>query len=115
MLLDLIDMLPPASRLREAILNDPEQAALIAELPEPDEEWAPRVSEWDLHAALMYDQRGILTAMLAQMQAMASRKKVRPMKPLPGPRTALQDARDAIRKRNAAELVYAFGGRRPPV
>lgn len=116
MLLDLIDMLQSTSgsRLREAFLNDPEQAALMADLPESDEAWAPRVSEWDLHAALMYDQRHILTALLAQLQTMATRKKAKVIPPLPGPKTALQDAREAKRIQVANEVRYAFGWR-PPV
>lgn len=113
MLLDLIDMLPSTSRLREAILNDPEQAALMAEQPESDEEWAPRVSEWDLNAALMYDHRHILGAILQTLQAANGNKNPKPLRPLAGPRTALQDAREAVRIKRANEVKTAFGWRAP--
>lgn len=63
-LLELIDQLPDASRLREAIYNDPEQARLIAlsrEYSSPEEEddeeqqqlWSPKFSEFTLTALLL--------------------------------------------------------------
>lgn len=58
-LLELIDQLPTASRTREAIMNDPDEARLIAfhreygKPGEKDEPWAPRLSEFDLHAVLL--------------------------------------------------------------
>lgn len=65
-LLELIDQLPGASRLNEAIQNDPEQAEIIAlhieeqkqKAAETDAEqapWSPRVAEYDLHANLLRD------------------------------------------------------------
>src|SRR5690625_2246227 len=65
-LLDLIDQLPGASRLNEAIQNDPEQAEIIArhieeqkrkaaEAGEEQRSWSPRVAEFDLHASLLRD------------------------------------------------------------
>lgn len=61
-LLDLIDQLPAASRFNEAVLNNPEQAELIANRPGSGEKWAPRVSEYDLHAVL---QRETVQALMA--------------------------------------------------
>lgn len=62
-LLDLVDQLPGASRLNEAIQNDPEQAEVIArnidQLKQRGEgergQWSPRVAEYDLHANLLRD------------------------------------------------------------
>lgn len=58
-LLDLIDQLPSASRLRGAIENDPEQAELIAKAREESTDdaprWTPPVAEYDLHAHLLRD------------------------------------------------------------
>ena len=64
-LLDLIDQLPAASRLNEAIQNDPEQAEIIAlhieeqkqkaEAADEQKPWSPRVAEYDLHANLLRD------------------------------------------------------------
>ena len=52
-LLDYIDGLPTACRLNEAIVNDPEAALVIANMPRPDTEWSPRVAEFDLNAHLL--------------------------------------------------------------
>src|SRR5690625_4327569 len=65
-LLELIDQLPSASRLNEAIQNDPEQAEIIAlhieeqkrkaaETGAEQSPWSPRVAEYDLHANLLRD------------------------------------------------------------
>ncbi|HET8536087.1 MAG TPA: hypothetical protein VFL73_02805 [Solirubrobacteraceae bacterium] len=110
-LLDLIEMLPSASRTREAILNDPEEAALLAALPEPDDEWAPRISEWTLPVALQYDQRAILVAILRTLEVQVTGKRAKPVLPLPPPRTAVDKAREAIRRERIEELKYAFGYR----
>ena len=112
-LLDLIDELPSASRLREAILNDPEEAELIAAMPEPEEDWAPRVSEWTLPIALQYDQRSLLVAILQTLQMTATGKRAKPIQPLPTPRTAVEAAKAAARMARMDDLKYAFGYRPP--
>lgn len=110
-LLDYIDGLPSASRLREAILNDPEEAVLLAQMPEPEGEWSPRVSEWKLEHALTYELRGLLVSILRQMQMQASGKTPKPIKPLPSPRTLLDDVRETVRREHVENMKYAFGYR----
>src|SRR5690625_5754606 len=52
-LLELIDELPAASRFNEAILNDREFAKeAVAQETADRPEWAPKISEFDLHAVL---------------------------------------------------------------
>lgn len=116
-LLDYIDGLPSACRTREAMLNDPDEAELLAAMPEPEDEWAPRVSEWTLAHALQYDQRALLVAILRQLEATASGKTPKPIPPLPGPRTLVDDVRSKARERAMHARVEALKsefGYRPP-
>ena len=64
-ILELIDGLPSASRYSEALLNDPEAAAYLAEQPKPNEDWSPRSSEYTLTANLL---REILHAIMSLKQ-----------------------------------------------
>ena len=113
-LLDYIDGLPSASRTREAILNDPDAVQELALLPEPDgDDWSPRVSEWTLAHALQYDQRSILVAIKQLLETQVTRKRPKPVEPLPAPRTLLDEARQKVRRARVEDLKYAFGYRPP--
>ena len=92
-------------------MNDPEEAALLAQLPEPEDEWAPRVSEWTLPIALQYDQRALLVQIMQLLEAKVTGKRPKPVKALPGPRTLVEEARDAVRRERIDDLKYAFGYR----
>lgn len=107
-LLDLIDGLPGASRLNEAIVNDKEYAAQLASMPRPDGEWAPRVAEFDLHAHL---QREILHALkgLKQVTVAAAGGKPGEVKPFPGPRTEIERAIEDADRQWAESFVGQFG------
>ncbi len=107
-LLELIDMLPTACRLNEAISNDPEKARLIAAAPQPADAWAPRVSEFDLQAVLGQQQ---LHALYAIKQTLIALKGQKPpaIEPFPGPRTEIQKAIAALAYSNTVELVTMFG------
>lgn len=107
-LLDLIDGLPGASRLNEAIVNDKEYAAHLAAMPKPENEWAPRVAEFDLHAHL---QREILHAIKSLKQATVAVNGVRPSeeKPFPGPRTEIERAIEDADRQWAASFVEQLG------
>jgi hypothetical protein len=107
-LLDLIDGLPGASRLNEAIVNDKEYAGYLASLPNPDGEWAPRVAEFDLNAHLL---REILHALkgLKQVTLAAAGGKPGEVKPFPGPRTEIERAVEAADKQWAESFVGQFG------
>lgn len=84
-------------------------------MPEPEGEWSPRIAEWRLEHALMYDLRGLLVSILGQLQATASGKQPRQIKPLPAPHTLYDEVKDAARAAAQAEridsLKYAFGYR----
>ena len=107
-LLDLIDGLPGASRLNEAIVNDEEYAAHIARMPKPDSDWAPRVAEFDLHAHLM---REILHALkgLKQVTVAAAGGKPGEVKPFPGPRTQIERALADANRQWVESFVGQFG------
>lgn len=113
-LLELIDMLPAASRLNEAIAEDPEVAAHLAaqrleEEGEPSEsDWSPRISEYDLHAMLL---REILHAVKGHRQVSIAAAGGRPGEeaPFPGPRTAIDKAIEAAEREWAEGFVTQFG------
>lgn len=111
-LLELIDMLPAACRLNEAIANDPETAKHLAAMKRQDDttksDWAPRVSEFDLHAVLM---REILHAIkgLRQVSIAAAGGTPDAEAPFPGPRTALDKAIEQAERDWAVGFVQQFG------
>lgn len=107
-LLDLIDGLPSACRLNEAIVNDKEYAAHIASLPKSPNEWAPRVAEFDLNAHLL---REILHALkgLKQVTVAAAGTKPGEEKPFPGPRTEIERAIEDADRQWAESFVGQFG------
>ena len=107
-LLDLIDNLPTACRLNEAIANDPEAAAELAAAPKSDEPWSPRVSEFDLTATIL---REILHAIkaLKQISAAAAGGKPGEEKPFPAPFTEIDRAIAAAERSWAEAFVGQFG------
>lgn len=109
-LLELIEELPPASRLNEAILNDPEQAARIAQLPESTEEWSPKVRDYDLTATLLREIRELLVSIYYTSHLSATGKPARNVKPLPTPVTEVNRAR----ARDAADWADSIIARATP-
>ena len=112
-LLELIDGLPTACRLNEAIANDPESAAYLAELraaadADGAEEWAPKLSEMDLHATLIREVIHELKA-LRQVSIAAAGGKPGDAKPFPSPRTAIDKALADAELRWTQEFVTQFG------
>ncbi|WP_336715330.1 hypothetical protein [Arthrobacter sp. USHLN218] len=107
-LIDLIDGLPNACRLNEAIANDPETAEYIASLPKPEGEWAPRVSEFDLTAHLLRELIHEVKA-LKQVSISAAGGKPGNEKPIPGPRTAIEKAIERMEQDWAADVAEKFG------
>lgn len=98
-LLDLIDLLPPASRLSEARLHNPDEAPALlnARLAADDDSrpWSPPVSQYDLHALLLRE----IANSVAQLGG-AQRHDL-----LPGPRTAVDDEEHNRRRWEAYELI----------
>lgn len=98
-LLELIDQLPGPSRFNEAVLNDREFAEAVAANESKNDdgksEWAPRVSEFDLHALLLRDVIQSLQGVQAAVIAAAGGKPPK-FPPYPAPKTALDDARERL-------------------
>lgn len=109
-LLELIDQLPANSRLREAALDDPEQAALLADLPQPDEPWRPRLSEWDLTAQVLTQIYGVLGAIFQQTVANGGHKP-KPVPDLPVPETEVDRIREQRITQKLTELERILMGR----
>lgn len=106
-LLDLIDQLQkdPATRLNEAILNNPEQAMLIAERQEftdPDTgdspPWSPRVADYDLTAIMLREVLHTLHAIRGELRINGNRRPGE-IPTFPEPRTAVDDAAAILERR----------------
>lgn len=106
----MIDQLPPANRLNEAILNDPEYAREIASRPDPvdKEPWSPKVSEYGLVPVML---REVIHGLSGVQQAVTASAGAKPkkFKPFPGPRTEVDRERDRQDKEFILELGGLFG------
>ena len=107
-LLEYIDMLPPACRLNEAIVNDPEMADLLVREKKPEQAWAPRVSEFDLNAHLLREILHILKALRQTTLAVAGQRPPEE-KPFPVPQTQLGRAQAEADQEWAVEFASQFG------
>ncbi|MFM9430065.1 hypothetical protein [Arthrobacter sp. MP_2.3] len=111
-LLELIDNLPRAGRLNEAIANDPEMAAHLAELrlsrSDDADPWTPLVSEFDLHATMT---QSLITEVKALRHALLSVNAIKPgeEKPFPSPRTEIDRAVESAERSWAVALAGQFG------
>lgn len=107
-LLELIEGLPTASRLNEAIVNDPEAAAVIANMPKSSNEWSPRVSEFNLTVQVL---REILHAVKSNGQIAIASAGGKPgeLKPFPAPVTEVERAIAAVERQWAESFVGQFG------
>ncbi|WP_028265937.1 hypothetical protein [Arthrobacter sp. MA-N2] len=112
-LLELIDMLPTACRLNEAIANDPEMAAILAEQrlsrrEDDADPWSPKISEYDLNITVL---REILHAVkgLRQVSIAAAGGKPGEETPFPAPYTEIDRAVEAAERNWAEMFVQQFG------
>lgn len=114
-LLDFIDMLPTASRLNEAISNDPESAQLLAEQrlaaqdSEGGKEWSPRVSEYGLDQQMMGELINLNKQMLQALTVQITQKAPKAEKPFPVPRTAIEDFMERIERQRTVDFAGLFG------
>jgi hypothetical protein len=111
-LLELVDQLPMASRLNEAVQNDPDQARLIAEArqnadPDEGEPWSPRLAEFDLHAMLLRDVIQALSGVQAAVIAAAGGKP-KPPPPYPAPVTEVDRAIARANRAWADSIINIF-------
>lgn len=107
-LLELIDGLPSASRLNEAIANDPELAEAIASQPEPTEPWSPRVSDYTLTNMLLAQLVNGINALQGTTVAAAGGKPGQ-IKPFPTPRTAIDRVREAQEQQFISDMAGLLG------
>ncbi|MFK0005469.1 hypothetical protein ACIQTZ_00300 [Paenarthrobacter sp. NPDC090520] len=109
-LLELIDMLPAASRLNEAIANDPEAAEAIAKSRQGKEQkpWSPRTAEWDLHATILSSVANDLKTLIA-ITSKANGGKPGEVKPFPTPKTAIQEAMKIAEREWAVDFAGQLG------
>lgn len=109
--LDYIDGLPSASRLNEAIMNDPDTAAYLVSLEAEGGEkrpYAPRLAEWDIHATLIREVADGIKGLRATLIAVNGGRPGQ-IKPFPMPRTAVEAARAEAEKRWAVDFSAQFG------
>lgn len=107
-LLELIDQLPSASRYSEAVVNHPEYAKQLAEAPEPSEAWTPRQAEFGLTEHLLTnisDQLQVLTVVTLK----AAGGKPGDPKPMPRPKSAIEEAKKQAEMEWAKEFIQQFG------
>jgi len=98
-LLSLIDELPEASRVRQAMLDDPEVAEAILDADGgTDAEWHPPISEYGLAEQYLAQIIDGLAALNQAVVALGGGKPERP-KATPRPRTQI----DVVRERRSAE------------
>lgn len=107
-LVELIDMLPAASRFNEAIANDPEMARELARLPKPEGEWSPRVSEFGLQEQMFQMMISQLIQIKQSILASAGEKPT-PEKSFPSPVTEIDRAMKAMEREWAEDFVSQFG------
>lgn len=113
--LELIDQLPAACRLNEAIAQDTEAAEALLDAQERAEksgkrsaEWSPRVAEFDLTNTLLVTLINEVKSLRLSGQSLAGAKP-RKEEPFPTPKTAI-DLVKANRELNAAKsLAMGFG------
>lgn len=107
-LLELIDQLPSNSRYYEAVVNHPEYADQIASMPEPEDPWSPRQSEFGLNEhllTLISDQLQQLTNVTIK----ANNGKPGELKPQPRPRSAIDEARERAELEWAKDFIQRLG------
>lgn len=123
-LLDLIEGLPPTSRVREAISNDPEQAHLEFQawvagqdenaIPAKAEDWTPSLRDWDFDALVAVDTRN-LTVLLLNTLLQANGGKPIDVPLIKSPttefdrmRAEFEKQKRAIANQAAMELIWLF-------
>jgi len=109
-LLELIDMLPAACRLNEAVANDPDSAAALAAMYTDGERepWAPRTSEWDLKATILGEVSTKLDN-IAAILIKVNGGNPGDIKPFPTPRTKIQEAMQRAEREWAEGFIEQFG------
>jgi hypothetical protein len=104
----MIDQLPPANRLNEAIANDPEWAELIASQPDPKGDWHPAISEFGIVPKLLREVLGGINHLQETLVAVNGGTP-KPHKAFPVPYTEIDRIRDAQDKQFIVDIAGLFG------
>lgn len=113
--LELIDQLPWNSRFREAMLNDPEYAAAIAENQVREEsegklpDDSPRVSEYGPSDQRLDTLIELNKALLMWTQKQAGVKSPKRIPPGKGPKTLVQELKTRKEQEFGFEVAKLFG------
>lgn len=111
-LLRLIDQLPETSRYKASMLRDPEMAKLMVQM-DSGGKYSPPLEEWDTQAVIssqIYDRLGeVIKAVLATIPTEKGKSRPNyPVKNFPTPRTAVEDAREAMALEAGQMLINWF-------
>lgn len=111
-LLELIDQLPSASRLNEAIAQDDEAADELVKFSDQDDAersaWSPRVAEFNLSNMLMVSLINEIK-LLSQTVIASGGGKPKKVQPFPTPKTAIDRARERQDLNLFREMQAMFG------
>lgn len=107
-LLELIDQLPSTSRYYEALTNHPEYAEQLAQLPEPEDPWAPRQSEFGLTEYILSSLDDRLQH-IASILIKSNGGSPGDFRPFPRPKSAIEEARRRAEVEWAKEFIQLFG------
>lgn len=120
-LLDLIDELPAHSRFREALQNDPDYAAAVAAAEEANRglsdskpAWTPKVADYNLAAIQRNDIRELLVQLIDVTLTGTNRKPSNSPR-FPVPHTAVDDAREDLRRQGYAVSLAVFAPHATPI
>lgn len=113
-LLELIIELPHASRFYEARNNDPEFALEVAKTEREREQegkprppWRPAARDWSLEAQLLREIReAVIAVRNATIRVAGGNPKT--IRPIPSPRTAIDEAREELSKQGQLEIISIF-------
>lgn len=104
---NIISRLPQmGSHYGASVRNDPDVAAMVAELLADDRKWSPAAADWSLHMELtaqLIDAAGVLATLLADLPT-AVKKRSRPPRPVPRPITEVEKARRRAEARLESDL-----------
>lgn len=108
---ELVTQLPGASRFRAAMLNDPEMVDLLLSHDDdgsPAKSWAPPVEDYTTTTKLLSMAVDGIHELLSAMVKLQTGKSLN-IKPVPSPRTMLDDERERRDVDAAIGVAVLFG------
>ena len=109
-LLALIDGLPSHSRYIASVLSDPEIAKELVNSPEFAEQNQDQSPSLVGYSQINYQLADVIDALksLQATQVATAGGSAKPPKPVPRPKTAIQEAREKRRKKDQQDLLFEF-------